>query len=244
MYHLLTSLLLLTPVLAIDPRLIPTPTTSTSTTTTAQCALQGTQTHNCAWANLDLWTISEAQPDLVSRGQIGNSLFHVAQTVDQDSCGWNDPHGKNHPPTHSKPKNRIVTLGDMTSSGIGGMGCSLVWELAQNISLSLSGHPVISIKHFNFGSDLYGLQPTWNKIYHPNGTSLIGTEVGNVGNIHNGMEQMIDTDFCPPGMGQTVNTVALIFEMDESVRESASVEFNFKNSNCGVLAGTLLSFNC
>jgi hypothetical protein len=100
------------------------------------------------------------------------------------------------------------------------------------------------VKSFTWASDGYW-EPTWNKVMHPSvNDSFIGKEVGKVENIHPGQEDIINTNACPASMGDGVTMLAFVFEMEQWVRESAEVKFIFLNSNCGVTAGTLLSFNC
>ena len=56
----------------------------------------------------------------------------------------------------------------------------------------------------------------------------IGPTLGSVGDVHLGQDDIINATACPPGMGSPVgrpNFLAFMFEIDESVKESAEVEF-------------------
>ncbi len=74
----------------------------------------------------------------------------------------------------------------------------------------------------------------------------IGPTIGKVKNIHLGQNDLINATACPAGMGSgtTISTIAFMFEMDESVKQSAEVKFNLTNSNSGVIAGAWLRFPC
>jgi hypothetical protein len=56
----------------------------------------------------------------------------------------------------------------------------------------------------------------------------IGPTIGKVKDVHLGQDDIFNATACPPGMGEPyhgMTTLAFVFEIDESVKESAEVEF-------------------
>jgi hypothetical protein len=129
-----------------------------------------------------------------------------------------------------KPSGRIFTIGNSITSGLGVYGCELRFAIASNVtSLVISGQPVISAKVFNWHND-WSYQPTWRNVMGSNSSRArhIGPTLGKVEDIHLGQDDIINGTACPPGMGTPVGRItfiAFMFEIDESVEESAEVEF-------------------
>ncbi|KAH8676536.1 hypothetical protein BGZ60DRAFT_259539 [Tricladium varicosporioides] len=245
MRQLLPLLLLAPAILALPPTPVIQPRLTILPTATTECRPPlGTETVLCSGSALDLWTIDETQPDTVFRGgqnAIGGT-YHIKQTV--DACGSKDRHGHHQ---HQRVKDRIYTVGWSVTMGMGAKGCDFWWLIASNATdLIVNGHPVLSVRPFDWPPMYSGWLPTWNNMMGKNSTIKIGKEIGKVRDIHKPDKKLIQKDSCPAGMGkpQEWNSQAYIFEMDESVKESAEVKFHTMNAACGAFTGTYFAFHC
>ncbi|KAH6675801.1 hypothetical protein B0J14DRAFT_587339 [Halenospora varia] len=177
MRQLLALLLHAPAVLALPPTPVSRPRQTVLPTATTECRPPlGTETVLYSGSALDLWTIDETQPDTVFRGganAIGGT-YHIKQTV--NACGSKDRHGHHQ---HQRVKDCIYTVGWPVTMGMGAKGCDFWWLFAFNATnLVVSGHPVLSIKPFDWPPLYSGWAPTWKNMMGKNSTMISTRKLG------------------------------------------------------------------
>jgi hypothetical protein len=89
-------------------------------------------------------------------------------------------------------------------------------------------------------------KPTWNNVVNASPSIIIPDVLGTFSDICLGVREFITWDACSY-MGRDaggVSTLAFIFEMDQSVHQSAEVKFNQTLMNADIVTGVYVNFTC
>jgi len=181
----------------------------------------------CSWGFGQVYTISESRPNVSSEGR----LFQVSQKV-------KDHH--NDEKSHCTPTDRVYTIINLEFSGLGGDGCSLVFNVPCNNTTPLYHHGPIDIaaKALRY---LPSTNPTWNNIVNANPPVIVDNVLGTFSDIHLGARDFITTHACSSG---PISNLAFIFQTADSVHRTAELKFNQTLMNEDIVTGVYVNFTC
>jgi hypothetical protein len=240
---------------------------STSSTSTSAGGLPTScpPIKTCAWGYGDMHTIYEDYPNFSKEHDYTKRTFEVSQIVDDEV--EHDADGNQIPcelvPCFRKPKGIVrLTMEKVTNSkakkgprsriytvanlgGWGGFGdrtCSLNFRIPCNSTTSFhrAGSAIVAARTLIWPRQ----RPTWNNVVR-SFPSLVGCEVlGTFGASYKpGAWEEIHPDVCRNVTNEVFN-FAVVYSIDESVKESASLTFNFPPLYEATAAGPYMNWSC
>jgi hypothetical protein len=214
----------------------------------------------CPWGYGEVYTISEAHPDVSSVGR----LFQVSQRFGE--CGHKK--GGNHEHQNfgecGKNKNgnreyltkrwharltkkidtafdRVYTIINLQFSGLGANGCELVFNVPCNNTTPIyhTGPIVVEAKALSLPAGA----PTWNNVVNAN-PPLTGTQIlGTFQDFYRNTFTVINPSVCMP-LGGSFSDLAFIFETPQWLHQSAELKFNQTVMNEDIVTGVYVNFTC
>ncbi|CZR67069.1 uncharacterized protein PAC_16968 [Phialocephala subalpina] len=221
--------------------------TSSSSTSTSAGGLPTScpPIKTCAWGYGDMHTIYEDYPNFSKEQDYTKRTFEVSQIVDDEV--EHDADGNQIPITNGKakkgPRSRIFTVANL--GGWGGFGdrtCSLNFRIPCNSTTPFhhTGSAIVAARTLIWPHQ----RPTWNNVVH-SFPSLVGCEVlGTFGPSYEpGAWEEIHPDVCRNVTNELFN-FAVVYSIDESVKESASLTFDFPPLYEATAAGPYMNWSC
>ena len=224
--------------------------TSSSSTSTSAGGLPTScpPIKTCAWGYGDMHTIYEDYPNFSKERDYTRRTFEVSQIVDNEV--EHDANGNQVPSdltphlgkpegnarliteivTNGKankgPRSRIYTVANLGGwGGFGDRSCALNFRIPCNSTTPFhhTGSAIVAARTLIWP----GQRPTWNNVVH-SFPSLVGCEVlGTFGASYEpGAWEEIHPDVCRNVTNEIFN-FAVVYSIDESVKESASLTFEF-----------------
>jgi hypothetical protein len=219
----------------------------------------------CAWGYGDMHTIYEDYPNFSKERDYTKRTFEVSQIVDEeveDNADGNQipselipylrkPKGNfrltMEKVTNGKakkgPRSRIYTVANL--GGWGGFGdrtCSLNFRIPCNSTTPFhhTGSAIVAARTLIWPRQ----RPTWNNVVH-SFPSLVGCEVlGTFGASYEpGAWEEIHPDVCRNVTNELFN-FAVVYSIDESVKESASLTFDLPPLYEATAAGPYMNWSC
>jgi hypothetical protein len=221
----------------------------------------------CAWGYGYMHTISEEYPNFSKERDYTKNTFEVSQTVDDEV--EHDADGNQIPseliPYLGNPKRNFrLTMGKFTNSkakkvprsriytvanigGWGGFGdrtCSLNFRIPCNSTtpFNRTGSAIVAARTLIWPDQHQ--RPTWNNVVR-SFPSLVGCEVlGTFGASYEpGAWEEIHPDVCRNVTNDIFN-FAVVYSIDESVKESASLKFDLPPLYEATAAGPYMNWSC
>ena len=202
----------------------------------------------CPWGYGEVYTISEAHPNVTQESR----LFQVSQKYnDHDHDHHEECSSKSSKPRRSFPLtlprcahcvldgayDRVYTIFHLQFSGLGGDGCSLVFNVPCNNTTPIihRGSPIISARTLQFPNS----PPTWNNVVDAN-PALVGSQsLGTFKDFDRDTFTVINPSVC-----SNLGNLAFIFEMAPEVKGTAELTFNQTVMNADIVTGAYVNFNC